>query len=132
MIADMFQTERHFIMQVVCEATQCPDTRVSDFMTLMIQLNVYMFTVSWFVVLCVYTCVVCSGARGGLTEPGEDHVSVLSVHGDLHGSCSVRGETPPHGCLDLMFISFFILKFFIYTCIQRMSVFTVIETWISR
>lgn len=24
-----FQTERHFIMQVVCEATQCPDTRVS-------------------------------------------------------------------------------------------------------
>lgn len=23
------QTERHFIMQVVCEATQCPDTRVS-------------------------------------------------------------------------------------------------------
>lgn len=26
----MFQTERHFIMQVVCEATQCPDTRVSN------------------------------------------------------------------------------------------------------
>lgn len=25
-----FQTERHFIMQVVCEATQCPDTRVSS------------------------------------------------------------------------------------------------------
>lgn len=25
----VFQTERHFIMQVVCEATQCPDTRVS-------------------------------------------------------------------------------------------------------
>lgn len=25
----LFQTERHFIMQVVCEATQCPDTRVS-------------------------------------------------------------------------------------------------------
>lgn len=25
-----FQTERHFIMQVVCEATQCPDTRVSN------------------------------------------------------------------------------------------------------
>lgn len=26
----LFQTERHFIMQVVCEATQCPDTRVSN------------------------------------------------------------------------------------------------------
>lgn len=26
----VFQTERHFIMQVVCEATQCPDTRVSN------------------------------------------------------------------------------------------------------
>lgn len=26
----VFQTERHFIMQVVCEATQCPDTRVSS------------------------------------------------------------------------------------------------------
>lgn len=25
----VFQMERHFIMQVVCEATQCPDTRVS-------------------------------------------------------------------------------------------------------
>jgi len=25
----VFQTERHFIMQVVCEATQCPDNRVS-------------------------------------------------------------------------------------------------------
>ena len=27
----VFQTERHFIMQVVCEATQCPDNRVSTF-----------------------------------------------------------------------------------------------------
>uniref|UniRef100_A0A665X565 Importin subunit beta-1/Transportin-1-like TPR repeats domain-containing protein n=1 Tax=Echeneis naucrates TaxID=173247 RepID=A0A665X565_ECHNA len=27
-IFSIFQTERHFIMQVVCEATQCPDTRV--------------------------------------------------------------------------------------------------------
>lgn len=26
----VFQTERHYIMQVVCEATQCPDTRVSS------------------------------------------------------------------------------------------------------
>lgn len=26
----VFQMERHFIMQVVCEATQCPDTRVSN------------------------------------------------------------------------------------------------------
>lgn len=29
----VFQTERHFIMQVVCEATQCPDTRVSNITT---------------------------------------------------------------------------------------------------
>lgn len=28
-VSDVFQTERHFIMQVVCEATQCLDTRVS-------------------------------------------------------------------------------------------------------
>ncbi|KAF6734972.1 Importin subunit beta-1 [Oryzias melastigma] len=27
-LCSVFQTERHFIMQVVCEATQCPDTRV--------------------------------------------------------------------------------------------------------
>lgn len=34
-----------------------------------------------------------AGARGGLTEPGEDHVSVLSVHGNVHGPGAVRGKT---------------------------------------
>ena len=33
-----------------------------------------------------------AGARGGLTEPGEDHVSVLSVHGNVHGPGAVRGK----------------------------------------
>lgn len=40
----------------------------------------------------VNMCVVFAGACGSLTEPGEDHVSVLSVHGDVHGPCSVCGE----------------------------------------
>lgn len=42
-------------------------------------------TLTWF-------CV--SGASGCPPEPGEDHVSVLPVHGDLHGPSSVRGKDP--------------------------------------
>lgn len=45
-----------------------------------------------FLYLC-FNSVVFSGACGGLTEPGEDHVSVLPVHGDIHGPSSVRGKT---------------------------------------
>lgn len=32
---------------------------------------------------------VSVGESGCVTEPGEDHVLVLSVHGDVHGPCIV-------------------------------------------
>lgn len=34
------------------------------------------------------------GTGSGTTEPGEDHVAVLSVHGDLHGPGPFRGKLP--------------------------------------
>lgn len=39
------------------------------------------------------SCTVSlSGESGGVTEPGEDHVLVLSVHGDVHGASAVCCE----------------------------------------
>ena len=32
------------------------------------------------------------GKGSGTTEPGEDHVAVLPVHGDLHGPGTFRGK----------------------------------------
>lgn len=47
----------------------------------------------WFPVGLNVSCDLCvSGASGGLTEPGEDNVTVLSVHGDVHGPGVVRSE----------------------------------------
>ena len=39
-------------------------------------------------------CTDSSGPGKGsrATEPGEDHVAVLPVHGDLHGAGSFRGK----------------------------------------
>ena len=37
------------------------------------------------------------GTGSGTTEPGEDHVAVLSVHGDLHGPRTFCGKLH---CLD--------------------------------
>ncbi len=127
-------------MQVVCEATQCPDTRVSNFMTLKIQSNVYMFTVSWFVV-CVFNPVWCVQVRVAALQ---NLVKIMSLYyqymetymGPALFAVRHQHTDQPHTTrLDFMFISLLMLstslKFFIYTCIQRMSVFTVTETCIS-
>lgn len=41
-----------------------------------------------------------SGQSGCVTEPGEDHVLILPVHGDVYGAGTLCGEfSVQHNCL---------------------------------
>ena len=59
-------------MQVVCEATQCPNEEV-----------LYMFP--WQHTITLYNI----GCHCSITELGKDHESVLPIYGSLYGTCFV-------------------------------------------
>ena len=74
----LLQSERHFIMQVVCEATQCPDVGVSEARVKEAcngRFNCFFFPPS--------------GRCGCFTEPCEDNEPLLSVHGSVYGPSSI-------------------------------------------
>lgn len=98
------QNERHYIMQVVCEATQCAEEPRVRRGTWGGGLGVescplYMCAQSSCLLWCwCHVCVCCVAAdpSGGPPELGQDNEPLLPVHGELHGTCSLRRESSRH------------------------------------